>query len=334
MKCPKCNYLSFDPEPRCRNCGFSFSLADDSDVMIRESPSSPGPFADLDLRPGGPVATASALELEVEPVPDAPPDGSVESPVVVHPPVAPAARRPAPTTELPLFVKALSASDTPAPPVAARPQPPVQAAAEPRPPLSVRRKAGEGLRPRPTPTPNELKKLGPFDRDLLDDLQRLEQRETRDEGVSGQDRGASTYPDRVGPVARGAAAAIDATWLGATAAGVLWVTLRWCELPVTEWSVLPVVPTAVFLLLVGAGYLLMFTAFGGQTLGKMALGIRVVSAESERAPLAAVSVRQALYRAVLTLPSVLCFGLGFIPALIGDERAFHDRVAHTRVVRA
>ena len=22
MKCPKCHYLSFEPEPRCRNCGY------------------------------------------------------------------------------------------------------------------------------------------------------------------------------------------------------------------------------------------------------------------------------------------------------------------------
>jgi len=36
----------------------------------------------------------------------------------------------------------------------------------------------------------------------------------------------------------------------------------------------------------------------------------------------------------LTVPSVLALGVGFVPALVGDERALHDRLAHTRVVRA
>jgi uncharacterized RDD family membrane protein YckC len=45
-------------------------------------------------------------------------------------------------------------------------------------------------------------------------------------------------------------------------------------------------------------------------------------------------MRQAAYRSVLALPSVLALGAGFLPALVGDERALHDRLAHTRVVRA
>ena len=28
MKCPKCNYIGFEPADRCRNCGYDFSLAD------------------------------------------------------------------------------------------------------------------------------------------------------------------------------------------------------------------------------------------------------------------------------------------------------------------
>ena len=27
MKCPKCQYISFDSGDRCRNCGYDFSLA-------------------------------------------------------------------------------------------------------------------------------------------------------------------------------------------------------------------------------------------------------------------------------------------------------------------
>jgi len=47
-----------------------------------------------------------------------------------------------------------------------------------------------------------------------------------------------------------------------------------------------------------------------------------------------VTVQQAAYRSVLMVPSVLALGLGFLPALVGGRRAVHDRLAHTRVVRA
>jgi uncharacterized RDD family membrane protein YckC len=47
-----------------------------------------------------------------------------------------------------------------------------------------------------------------------------------------------------------------------------------------------------------------------------------------------VSVRQALYRGALTVPSVLLLGAGFLPAIAGDGRAIHDRLTQTRVVRA
>jgi uncharacterized RDD family membrane protein YckC len=95
---------------------------------------------------------------------------------------------------------------------------------------------------------------------------------------------------------------------------------------------LPIAPTAAFLLVVGVGYLLMFTAAGGQTIGKMMTGIRVVADDDEHAG-ETLSVGQAFYREVLTVPSVLAFGAGFIPGLVGEQRALHDRLARTRVVR-
>ena len=30
MRCTKCHYLSFDPEPRCRNCGHDLSMEEGS----------------------------------------------------------------------------------------------------------------------------------------------------------------------------------------------------------------------------------------------------------------------------------------------------------------
>ena len=26
MRCPKCHYLSFDPDPRCKNCGYDLDV--------------------------------------------------------------------------------------------------------------------------------------------------------------------------------------------------------------------------------------------------------------------------------------------------------------------
>ena len=50
MKCPKCHYLSFEPEPRCRNCGYDLALAD-ADLAMREfeSEDAEAPAADLPL---------------------------------------------------------------------------------------------------------------------------------------------------------------------------------------------------------------------------------------------------------------------------------------------
>src|SRR5919205_773739 len=52
MKCPKCQYISFDRGERCRNCGYDFSLSEDRtpiDLPI-SSPNEPlGPLADFDL---------------------------------------------------------------------------------------------------------------------------------------------------------------------------------------------------------------------------------------------------------------------------------------------
>ncbi|MEO6212943.1 MAG: RDD family protein, partial [Vicinamibacterales bacterium] len=111
-------------------------------------------------------------------------------------------------------------------------------------------------------------------------------------------------------------------------------TLKFCGLTYAEVRVLPVAPFAAFLLLLNGGYLAAFTAAGGQSIGKMLGRIRVVPSDpegwSDRVPLG-----QAVLRAVGYFVSALPLGLGFLPALVGsDKRAFHDRLAQTRVVKA
>jgi len=79
---------------------------------------------------------------------------------------------------------------------------------------------------------------------------------------------------------------------------------------------------------VAFAYVATFTAVGGQTIGKMAAGVRVV-----RAGGGAVGAATAVRRTVASLLSIATLGLGFLPALLGRRRlALHDRIAGTRVV--
>jgi uncharacterized RDD family membrane protein YckC len=127
---------------------------------------------------------------------------------------------------------------------------------------------------------------------------------------------------------------VDVLLIGAINFAVVWLTLQRCDLTLGQIGLLPILPVAAYLFVLDSGYLLMFTATNGQTIGKMAAGIRVVG-QSERSNVPErVTLKQALLRAVLTFPSVLALGLGFVPALLGSRLALHDRFSHTRVVRA
>jgi uncharacterized RDD family membrane protein YckC len=352
MRCPKCHYLSFDPEPRCRNCGYGLSL-EEADVFIREDEQPPSPFADLAIHPASELAagaatvvtaTTSASTPQARYVPSAPPSDASTSPAQspfaeLHstletadrpaaPPVHAPIRRPEPTTELPLFVRGTSSAE-----LARTDEPLVRLPAETRAPLSVRRKVADAATPRPRSVPSAADRLpGPLDRDLLADLQQIEERTRKAARVAAA---GDEEAFRAGAGKRLLAAGIDGILLGAVSAAVMWITLRWCGLPLDRALMLPVlVPTSAFLVLVGVGYLVLFTAAGGQTLGKMAAGIRVIGDAPAMADRGPIGLGQAVLRATLALPSILAAGIGFVPALVGDERALHDRLARTRVVRA
>jgi uncharacterized RDD family membrane protein YckC len=344
MKCPKCHYLSFEPEPRCKHCGYSFSLSE-PDLAIRSadddeedrSPLSDFPMRDAEadrlrgpmtlgpMRPGAGSAAASAsalaLTLDKPEPPDFPPEPSKGKPV-----------RPAPTTELPLFVKGLAEAEagTPELPPADTDAPVVKMLAAARAPLAVRRPS-EAPRPQISARTDAQagRKLGPFDHDLLEDLQRIEARAA---GRPAPTRGDAATSQGTA-LRRIAAAAIDLVFLGAIDATVVWFTLRQCDLTWQQAQILPIGPMAAFLVMVIVGYLFLFTAASGQTIGKMFFGLRVV-ADPDCSGSEPPSIRQATYRALLTVPSVLVLGLGFLPALVRPGLALHDRIAHTRVVRA
>jgi uncharacterized RDD family membrane protein YckC len=130
------------------------------------------------------------------------------------------------------------------------------------------------------------------------------------------------------------AAVIDLALLAGIDAVVLYFTLRLCGLEFGDVLRLPLMPLAAFIGFLNGGYVVAFTTAGGQTIGKMLAGIRVVTSD-EDAWTDRVPVGGAALRAVGYVISALPAGLGFLPVLFGPERrGLHDRLAHTRVVKA
>ena len=307
--------------------------------------STPGPFdiapADDEVQDGGADVSDGDMSASTDAagVDAAPSEVPPSVPVPERRPSETRARRapapPPPTAELPLFVKGLSPATEPAAdesePVpasvsAAKPSalpPPIgEAPVAPRPPLSVRRSATE---------PSASPRIGPLDRDLLEGLERIAHDEQREAAERAR---RDHLAHNAAPMQRLASTAIDGMLLGAIAGGVVAATLRWIDRGWSEWATVPLVPLAAFVLLIVAGYLFLFTASGGQTAGKMMMGIRVVDGGEAGTAHEPLSVRQALARSLLAIPSVLLLGAGLVPALTGERRALHDRLSRTRVVRA
>ncbi len=144
------------------------------------------------------------------------------------------------------------------------------------------------------------------------------------------ERDSPVEPEPAALSARFAAGAIDLAILAGIDAAVIYFTIQICGLTFQDFSILPKGPLLAFLLVQNGGYLVAFTA-GGQTLGKMAAGIKVVPARAD-APLdLSRSIVRTLVWIVLAIPA----GLGFLSALFSrDRRGLHDRFAGTRVVRA
>ena len=138
---------------------------------------------------------------------------------------------------------------------------------------------------------------------------------------AGADAVVSSLPRRA------AAGLTDHVILFAIDLIVLYSTLRMAGLAMNDWSLLPAVPMLAFLALLKLSYFVAFTAACGQTIGKMAAHIRVVSDDAPLDP------GRAIRRTLMSAVSLVALGAGFIPALLDpDHRALHDRVARTRVV--
>lgn len=316
MKCPKCEYLGFETGDRCRNCGYDFSLIasatgdaaefherpPEGEPSVRRARLQPGEF-DLELRTSGadapPVAAAPDLPLfKHRSHPDDEP--LIKLPVTPRPPLA--VRRAPETPRLHMVPKGPRRMDV---------EPPLQFddvsrnTADSRPAPA----AFDAVNQQPVPVQSEPMITMP------------------------RERHAQTSPSTAkvvasSPASRAAAAAIDFALLGAVDVAVVYFTLRVAGLGMGDWNVLPAAPLAVFLILLKVAYFSAFTAVGGQTIGKMALHIRVVT-DALVQPDAAVALRRTLIGAA----SGACLGFGFVPAFFDPEgRAFHDRITRTRVV--
>jgi uncharacterized RDD family membrane protein YckC len=210
-------------------------------------------------------------------------------------------------------------------------QPLVSASRPPRPPLAVRRATPEVPRLRNTQAQPRMPMLdlAPTDQSLPPP------RPSMQPGAHGRgdERTAGAPVEVTEPAAMGTrllAAAIDLVILAAIDAVVIYFTMQICGVDLSEAAILPKGPLIAFLLVQNGGYLVAFTA-GGQTLGKMLTGIRVVPAMSGVPLDIATALVRTLVWTVLAVPA----GLGFLTAFTsGDRRGLHDRLAGTKVVRA
>jgi uncharacterized RDD family membrane protein YckC len=310
MKCPKCGYLGFEEVDRCRNCGYDFSLTPSApipELPLRGDAREPTPLDDFTLHDG-----AGRVD-EAPPLSDAVPD--LERLIGV-----PSAAMP--SRELPLFGSPLPDDQ----PLITRPSPP-------RPPLAVRRATPELPRVRKEPP-----RMPSLDLALDIDAPPTPASEGASRpGLTSAPRpqreawpAAESDDDAASVVARAVAVAVDLLILAAIDVAVVYFTIQICGLSMADVSVLPKGPLTAFLLAQNIGYLVAFTA-GGQTLGKMAAGIRVVSADSD----ATLDLGRACLRTLMWLVLAVPAGLGFLTAVISqDHRGLHDRFAGTRVVRA
>ena len=281
---------------KCPKCGYiGFQPAERCrncgyDFTLAGQPPLPPDLALRDDEAGGPLA-------------DLPLDRARPSAEVVRP-------RPARATseeELPLFAsgdEGLAARGTPIP--------------APRAPLAVRRTPPSVARPKPRPfAPRVQPEL---------ELEAPPLEPTPAEGAMRED----DHPERApGVWRRLASAAIDAFLLLGVNLIILYFTLRVCRLTSAQIALLPIAPMLAFLAIVDGGYLWAFTAAGGQTIGKMALGLRAVGRDG-----AALAPGRAVARAALSLMSAAPLGVGLASALFGrGRRALHDWLAGTSVER-
>lgn len=340
MKCSKCGYLGFESADRCRNCGYEFSLAQSfalPDLPMRQDAALNEDLDDFALIDAATAPRSAAVSStfasdlgRVMGASRAPAIGRPQSslPVlsVVSGSKVPAAAAAAPVenveTESDLLLFGDPFDDDL--PLITKPSPP-------RPPLSVRRATPDVPRLRtssPAAPRSASLDLGlELDAPVAAPPPRFvpSERAQAQEWPAFDERG-----EDAGVWRRVLASVVDSAILMAIDVAVIYLTMQICGVTVAEFGLLPKGPLVAFLVVQNVGYLVAFTA-GGQTLGKMATGIKVVTFD----PHESLDVACALKRTVAWLVLAFPGGLGLLSALFShDHRGLHDRFAGTRVVRA
>lgn len=140
--------------------------------------------------------------------------------------------------------------------------------------------------------------------------------------------GLDAAPRPAGFWIRALAALVDVTLFGLVQLSFALVgRLAWGPAVEEEWALQGVV--TAFTLLFTLAYSVVLHAFAGQTIGKLLVGIRVVTVDGGRVPASTALLRYLAYYVSLAV-----VGLGFVMAgLRVDRRALHDLLAGTRVER-
>jgi uncharacterized RDD family membrane protein YckC len=281
---------------KCPKCGYlGFDDLDRCRNCGYDFSLAPAPDPELEIRSGdSPSVILDDLAL-VDAASDTEPSAQPPTPVL---------------TKLPLF-GGTSSDDLPL----------ITRASPPRAPLAVRRATPETPRARqepPRPALLDMSEPGP----------------ASDRASTPGDRRSTLAPetDGIAPAgifSRVVAVAIDLMVLAAVDILVLYFTMQICGLTAADLGVLPKAPLLAFFLLQNGGYFVAFTA-GGQTLGKMAMGIKVISTGTREQ----IDVPHSVLRTALWLLLAIPGGLGFVTALFSPERrGLHDLFAGTRVIK-
>jgi uncharacterized RDD family membrane protein YckC len=296
--------LGFENVELCRNCGYRFSLTaapPTPDLTLRTSRAEVRPLDDLTLIDNALQAADEREQRE---------RAAAQSVATVA-----GFREP---DELPLFGGPAPEHDEPL----------ITRASTPRPPLAVRRSTPEMPRLK-----TERPSLLDFSVTNLDPTPTL-LRTTEPRVITEVVTPRVLVPQATRTVEatlaqRYAAAAIDAGIIALTDLLIVYVTMQLCGLLLGDIDLIPRAPLAGFLVAQNVAYFIVFTA-GGQTPGKMFVGLRIVEEGSDRSP----SLTHAALRTLAWIPLALPAGLGLLTALAGDDsRGLHDRVAGTRVLR-
>lgn len=366
MKCPKCGYLGFETTDRCRNCQYDFSLApfvSDPELTLqgpdrrhegpndfelppiaRQTDNLSSTALDLDRLFGDPEPPKSAPVFTPPPVVRAvePPPvvdrGIAEGPEIDYEPAVMAVEDAAPPAfsdwesqpevEVDAVEPATNMSmamdvDQPSSDGGALPfdDAPIMTPPAARTPLAVRRSTPEVPRNRPRTTrPVRMDSLNLESASPKSSVASLDAIETVASLMEMPSLGI-----RVG------AGVIDLLLLVGIDAAVLYLTLRITGLQnsLEDLRVLPAIPFIGFLAVLAFGYVAAFTVAGGQTIGKMALSLRVIGDDGRP-----VDAAGGMLRALGCMLVPITLGLSYLPALFtSDHRALHDRLAGTRVVQ-